>query len=57
VTASACQIAEQINAAAIVTFTALGATTLRASRERPSVRRRFFTRFPARYLIIIIIVM
>jgi pyruvate kinase len=35
-TAAAVTVAEQLNAAAIVTFTALGATTLRASRERPS---------------------
>ena len=37
ITASARQVAETISAAAIVTFTSTGSTTLRASRERPSV--------------------
>lgn len=37
ITAAACQVAETIQAAAIVTFTTSGSTTLRASRERPSV--------------------
>ena len=36
-TAAARQVAETISAAAIVTYTTTGSTTLRASRERPSV--------------------
>jgi pyruvate kinase len=37
ITAAARQVAETISAAAIVTFTSTGSTTLRASRERPMV--------------------
>ena len=37
ITAAAHQIAENLNVAAIVTYTASGATALRASRERPNV--------------------
>jgi pyruvate kinase len=37
ITAAAAQVAETINAAAIVTYTTSGSTTLRASRERPRV--------------------
>jgi pyruvate kinase len=37
ITAAARQVAETIGAAAIVTFTSSGSTTIRASRERPSV--------------------
>ncbi|MFT3811683.1 MAG: pyruvate kinase [Micropepsaceae bacterium] len=37
ITAAAHQIAENINVAAIVTYTASGATAIRASRERPNV--------------------
>ena len=37
ITAAAKQIAETIGAAAIVTYTTSGSTTLRASRERPEV--------------------
>jgi pyruvate kinase len=37
ITAAARQVAHTINAAAIVTYTTSGSTTLRASRERPSV--------------------
>jgi pyruvate kinase len=36
ISAAACQVAETIGAAAIVTFTSSGATALRAARERPS---------------------
>jgi pyruvate kinase len=36
ITAAACQVAETIGAAAIVSFTTSGATALRAARERPS---------------------
>mgnify|MGYP000877726419 CR=1 FL=1 len=39
-TACAVSAAETLNAAALVTFTAMGATALRASRERPSVCAR-----------------
>jgi pyruvate kinase len=37
ITAAARQVAQTINAAAIVTFTTTGSTALRAARERPSV--------------------
>ena len=37
ITAAARQVAETISAAAIVTYTTSGSTTLRASRERPTV--------------------
>ena len=37
ISAAACQVAETIGAAAIVTFTSSGATALRAARERPCV--------------------
>ncbi|MDI9409391.1 MAG: pyruvate kinase alpha/beta domain-containing protein, partial [Candidatus Pacebacteria bacterium] len=37
ITAAACQVAETVSAAVIVTYTTSGSTTLRASRERPSV--------------------
>jgi len=37
ITTSARQVAQTISAAVIVTFTSTGSTTLRASRERPSV--------------------
>jgi pyruvate kinase len=37
ITAAARQVAETISAAAVVTFTSTGSTTLRASRERPMV--------------------
>lgn len=37
ITAAAKQVAQTLNAAAIVTFTATGSTTLRAARERPDV--------------------
>jgi pyruvate kinase len=37
ITAAARQVAETVNAAAIVTYTTSGSTTLRASRERPRV--------------------
>lgn len=37
ITAAARQVAETINAVAIVTYTTSGSTTLRASRERPAV--------------------
>jgi len=37
ITAAARQVAKTISAACIVTFTSTGSTTLRASRERPSV--------------------
>ena len=37
ITAAARQVAETLNAAAIVTFTTSGSTALRASRERPQV--------------------
>ncbi len=37
ITAAARQVAETLNAAAIVTFTTSGSTAVRASRERPSV--------------------
>jgi pyruvate kinase len=37
ITAAARQVAETINAAAIVTFTTSGSTALRAARERPTV--------------------
>jgi pyruvate kinase len=37
ITAAARQVAHTISAAAIVTFTATGSTTLRAARERPAV--------------------
>jgi len=37
ITAAAAQVAQTINAAAIVTYTTSGSTTLRASRERPKV--------------------
>src|SRR3954463_10879822 len=36
ITAPACQVAETIGAAAIVSFTSSGATALRAARERPA---------------------
>ncbi len=36
ITAAARQVAETVNAAAIVTFTTSGSTTLRAARERPA---------------------
>src|SRR5437762_7352929 len=36
ISAAACQVAETIGAAAIVSFTSSGATALRAARERPS---------------------
>ncbi|MBV9828852.1 MAG: pyruvate kinase [Alphaproteobacteria bacterium] len=36
ISAAACQVAETIGAAAIVTFTSSGATALRAARERPA---------------------
>jgi pyruvate kinase len=35
ISAAACQVAETINAAAIVSFTSSGATAIRAARERP----------------------
>ena len=37
ITAAARQVAETLNAAAVVTFTTSGSTTLRAARERPRV--------------------
>ena len=37
ITAAAKQVAQTLNAAAIVTFTTTGSTTLRAARERPTV--------------------
>lgn len=37
ITTSARQVAETISAAAVVTFTSTGSTTLRAARERPAV--------------------
>jgi pyruvate kinase len=37
ITAAAKQVAQTLNAAAIVTFTTTGSTTLRAARERPDV--------------------
>lgn len=37
ITAAAHQVAETINAAAIITYTTSGSTTLRAARERPEV--------------------
>ena len=37
ITAAACQVAETVSAAVIVTYTTSGSTTLRASRERPPV--------------------
>lgn len=37
ITAAARQVAETINAAAVVTYTTSGSTTLRAARERPSM--------------------
>src|SRR5579863_560646 len=37
ISAAACQVAETVGAAAIVSFTSSGATALRAARERPSV--------------------
>lgn len=37
ITAAACQVAETVGAVAIAAFTSSGSTTLRASRERPSV--------------------
>ena len=36
ISAAACQVAETVGAAAIVSFTSSGATALRAARERPS---------------------
>ncbi|HEY1795818.1 MAG TPA: pyruvate kinase [Stellaceae bacterium] len=36
ISAAACQVAAQVGAAAIVSFTSSGATALRAARERPS---------------------
>ena len=38
ITAAACQVAQSIGAASIVTFTTTGSTTLRASKLRPNVR-------------------
>ena len=43
ITAAARQTAETVSAAAIVTFTATGSTTLRAARERPTVPILAFT--------------
>ncbi len=43
ITAAARQTAETLSAAAIVTFTATGSTTLRAARERPTVPILAFT--------------
>ena len=37
ISAAACQVAETVGAAAIVSFTSSGATALRAARERPGV--------------------
>src|SRR5579863_2340506 len=37
ISAAACQVAETVGAAAIVSYTSSGATALRAARERPSV--------------------
>ena len=37
ITAAARQVAETLNAAAVVTFTTSGSTTMRAARERPRV--------------------
>src|SRR5436309_3364207 len=36
ISAAACQVAETVNAAAIVSFTSSGATAIRAARERPA---------------------
>ena len=36
ISAAACQVAETVGAAAIVSFTSSGATALRAARERPA---------------------
>jgi pyruvate kinase len=36
ISAAACQVAAQVGAAAIVSFTSSGATALRAARERPA---------------------
>ena len=38
ITAAACQVAQSIGAASIVTFTTTGSTTLMASKLRPNVR-------------------
>ena len=37
ISAAACQVAEDLGAAAIVTFTSTGSTSLRAARQRPTV--------------------
>ncbi|KAF0114194.1 MAG: pyruvate kinase [Rhodospirillaceae bacterium] len=37
ISAAACQVADTLKAAAIVTYTSSGSTTLRAARERPAV--------------------
>ena len=37
ISAAACQVAEDLGAAAIVTFTTTGSTSLRAARQRPTV--------------------
>jgi len=47
ITAAARQVAETIHAAAIVTFTTSGSTTLRAARERPTVPIICLTADPA----------